>query len=1303
MSNGLPLKFQIQSYDLKTLIDEIRIKEVSALNRDKNGCKIFTLKIRTASDKVEPKHQLSKIPLGNYYLEFLNSRSYGRQVFVTGYVDLKLNQNFEITKKAYHPLYWFEKTLELPNADKSTVLLHDYKFMYACSLSNRLTQIISNKGAAHDPTLVSESIRYALTKHSEDTLGNKANYRIKVMNRVVIIPKNSFKDDGTWAFEKGNREYNGTFSDCLSWTKSVDVEVVKRMLDFYDNKIIFSPSSEEGGMKGTYVIMNKELQDLRMSSFEKARVTQVETYSGLMHGNIGPLVYTIYGDSSKHVARVRSLMSNDSAAAYDLEAKKVNLAGDFIFDRHRCYLSQNKADIGMLNSRTKTTINLMVGYLPGREEATKLTLSEFTDADKVKLSRYLEGTDCHLNISEDAANIMVTINRTNKYPITDECVSSHFRILKSQLEREQSVDVAPDFVVGYKAICRNETCQSIMTPVKPGFELPDGSIEWKTSYADENHKDWYCSICEEHQRMDARKVKINSKYKSAFKFIVKGIEYNDDNEVSINMDVVLPINVSRLTSEEGLKGLSVIMGQDFIGYASGTIFNPETGKYDFFADIPLDMSLNIGSMKGKESGIALSNIRLMNALTGSKYCPDEIYRQDKNEDRINSEVVSKIQKVTVRRRSFDPETMQFVWTNEQAYVGIISVDVTETADEFLKVKTEDDDMKVSHMNPLFYKWLGFNDLNKAMMKSSIDGMFNENNKDFLRDLLACFYSDTTGRTEVKTNPENELNDFNNINGSIQVINWLEKSEWHKLLTHHPMFKDGSKFTNGAWHKDSSGNVIVFPKRKTLLRLVDIMNGGRVRLSSIPKQLLYIFLDLYTKGYTDRLEKYKNDIYDKLLGKQGVFARSATFIDTGFGGKEIGSGYIPTGVIVVGNPSFWTEAKKNLGSKLPISWNEVCNGKATLYGTSQRDPFIWIAQAANAVQVWPVQRANKYFMDNYGIRFTDMYPNFTGVMLNVLDMLYLFQTDADGDYRRCIVPYSVEAQIELAKLNAKMHNYDLFCKASPDSIAGKIYRRTAKWHLSYVVAEATTAADKIEKPLKIKVTTINTRDITNWIVKGVKSKGNIGIITTSQWKIQAFADWISKKGIPIVPENGELVPLTHDDVIAILLFYQTQFTQDGCVRALKGQKDLGDYNFDNIAINVLVPDEDVISRPLVPIRKKVQQEADAAGYGDIVHKFFALADYWKLIADISLNEDTNKIVNNGNVWPQAEMINAYIAACNGSRYVCKNPHNLFERLAHPDSAYISEKEFIAPIIPYLEFISEKKERERANNSASDNLK
>lgn len=1285
-----------------------------SFNTNRFGKKMFEWRVKKPEDANNPA--LSSIPVGNLYVEFFYMRRRDANAESVGVVDLKINDQGEITKKGIHPVFITEQSFRrVQELDTEELPVYSIRAMLFNCVTDRLRQICgSYKTAIPNPSLLAETINYVF-KFSEMNPGNKYNYRRKVEHRAIFVSRNTVNKanpNGDWSFDYSTPYRRAMHKgDALNSDSAMNTDALRDMIDYFEKKganLILGEASEEGGRKGNIVIMNPELQKLRYPDMKDEDI--YHGYVDICYGQ-SPIKsnsqYTIYTDPAKVFARVKGFMSNDGCAAYNLQLKKTNVFDEFetqeddvkgIFDRHRSYLSHKEKDIGKLNP---TVNNLLVAYVPTEQAALDVDIDQFHAMDKNEYSKLIHGTDCHVPISQAAANIPVKVRRKITEPITENHLTFEFSEIISKLEHESQA-IPADTIIGYKTTCTQ--CESIMYPVKVTGVTEEDEIVYEDVPASGEVADHFCIVCQNHEVKKAIPIKVSDKYQHAEGVVVHNVEIDTaDGGLIMDAEIICPIQVARLTSVEGVKGLSVPMKQDFIGYVDGDIYDPNLDEYTSIDVLPVDAIVPLGSMKGKVSGMGISHVRLINALTGSRLCIDDEYARtgDMGPNSEINKVLSKTKKMKLYRKVYDVDKQKFEIKTFDAYVGIVSVDVTEIGDEFLKVKTDTDDMKVSFMNTLFYDWLGLDSLNQAMVNASLEKISDPENLEYIKELFKIFYNDITGLPEVKHIVDEQGrkhdSDFNNQNGSVHLISWLDKDEWLKVAENHPLFKQGGKFEHGAYHQDAQGNVIVFPSRKLAMKLVDVIPGGKVRIPALVKDTMSMFLSIYNNkaapGYVNpnMRNKHKENVFKILTGKQGVLARASTFVNYGCSGKEIGSGYIPTGVAVIGNKKFWNMVRHNCETA-GKDFDKIMKGDEILYGTSQRDPYIWLFQALNAIELWPVSKANRYFQEKYGFKFTEMYDNFNGVMLNTLDMLYLYQTDADGDLRRILLPFDFDAQRELKDLNVKMKNYNMIVNAEPDSTIGKIFNRVKKWHFDYVYDEVESSAKELPTELSVKLAEFTHGQRSKNIVNNIDAKGNIAIITTSQWKIQTVADLAVRTGKEfIIDEDKPKVTLTLDDRNAIALFYQTQFTQDGCVRALKNAKNLGNFTIDEIAYNreLEIYNEDTLKMETMFIRDMVIKEAEKGGYGDIAKKFIAICDWWREIGGIVMRDNKVKADVNA-ILPEGNMVNAYVALVNGSKFNAINKYHMFNYLVAPGYENLYEHNVIKDIIPDLKKLTNSQE-------------
>jgi len=1277
--------FKINTINLEKFVN--RIKELEKIpeviqetnyndfpfNANKMKKPIFALKIMEEKNNV--------IPFGNYYIEFYyyfkNNGILKKEI--VGMTDLLWNINSKrLEVPGIHPLFLIGKQAEMTmNTGNKELILYTIEMMSLSVVIDRLKQICSKKTALPDSSLLSSSLN-SIFKFSDTILPNKQNALKKIVNKVIFVSKNPQIEGGSWAFQKFKNP-KGTFSDAFTKKNPIDLELLENIVDHYD--LILGESSEEGAQKGSIVVLNEELQKLRGNTVTKSYYEDT-AYGPALNG-MG--VYSIFNQQKKIFARVKSFVTSDSSVVINpFEIKKAENE-ESVFERSIIYMSSEQERIGKRDNRV---LNMLSVFPITEEYPEELNVENFEDLDKNEYSKYLHLSDCNMPINKESSNILVKIARTIEEPITVLHLDLNFKSELERLREGKVLNFSADTIIGYKVTCPNECCRSIMRPIKQlGAASPEGDFEYEEINASKTKSLWYCDVCGEQTTTIPENITIQKKYPNAKSFELNDYIINQGEAIiKLIVDIVTPINISRVVTIEGGKALTVPQGKDFMGYITGEYYDSTDDSYKEIPYMNVDLVCPLGAIKSKISGIGLSHLRLINALNGTKYSIDEYFKANKLKD-INS-LLKKCKKVKWTRRCWNSKTNTFDFKTSEVYVGLLSLNVTEVGDEFLKVKPETDPMKISYMNNLFYNWLGFEELNKTMIKNSLYNFNDKENKEFIIELLKILYQDPTGLPEVSEK------DFDNKGIRATIVSWMDKKEWNTILEKHPLFMEGGKFENGAYYKDSKEGIVVFPSRKTIIRLTDIVNSEKVRVHTIVKQALSLFLNIYMKtrnpnknlGSAYRI--YTKSIYDKLTGKQGLFSKSSTFVNVGTQGKECGCGYLPTGVVVIGNKKFWKMAKRNF-PKLGLDYNKVITGDHIFYGTSQRDPFIWIFQALNSVEIWPVERANTYFLKEYGIKFSKMYPDFNGIALNTLDMLYLYQTDADGDLRRILTPFNIEIQQELRKMNLAMKNYNLICKNEENTIK-KIYDKVKKWHLDYVLKEQATACTPIDDTMKIKLKTYLNKDKNKSIIKGIRGKGNIGIITTSQWKIQEICDFFVKNKLPL-KINDDLVYLSEEDRNIISVFYQTVFTQEGCVRALKGDKDLSKCSIDEIAYNRNISwiDASLVKKEGT-IRDMVKEEAENFGFLDIIDKFFAICDWWKEVAKIQLVE--NKVISKvDEQLEEAEVINAYVSICNGSKFSSYSKLDLFKKLVAPNTEKLYGRELLGDIGKFLNDLVKKEEK------------
>lgn len=1274
------MKYMVQTQSVQWFKNELeKLRE----NRElwKAGKPVFDFGVKL-EDIEDIEDSLYEVKKGNFYIECFWNKGNGKRES-TGIVDLHLDAHGNLTKSGLYPLFLmeteYERVMKLKEKEKDfTVELWDSKFFLIHGIQNRMKQICYS-GAKARADLLRNSIGN-LFNYVELNPGNKKNYKLKLESRIIIIPRREGDNDGKYAFMPKKRfVYRGTLSDALNSDIELTIEKLTEIVDNLGLQLAYS--GEEAGSKGRVVVFNKAIQEARNG--EKSSYSQ--NYSGVLYGRYDEFSnYTIYYDAAKNFARVKTFYTSDAAVLTQEIPPKLHIDEETkLFDRDRIYLANSLKDYG---KKSSTDLNVLVAYIPVGNLKEKLSLENFANTNKTILSGIIDGIDCHSIVSEDLANIRVKIRRTYSLSLTMRHFSLDFHdAIKDVKEGKVSV-LTGDTVIGYAAICGDE-CRTYMDPVR--LRIQDAEEFYEEVFADENHRDWHCPICGKFKRDIPRIFRFDDKYTSADSIEILGIDHNLlTSELAIDCNVVLPFGSARLISELGLKTFTVPTKESFMGYLEGSIIDPISGNTIDLTGITPDMLVPYGAMKGGRSGMAASTIRLINGLFNQRICPDDIIRKTGEITEVN-EVFSKMDekdeegrvikpygKISLHRMKYDSKIDKFRLQEEEIYIGMLSINVTEVGEEFVKARGERDPMKVSIMNREAWKVLEYDNLEKA---SSLASLYNGKKQDFklqYQSAIHIYLGDIIGATEV-------LKEQCQVPVEVRLpyTSRMTKKEWNIIREHHPLFTKDI-FQKETYFKNPNGENIVIPPRNLILDHVDYLEDSHVRLDTFIVSLLDIFLNIATAGSVpssgwkrtdkgflqmEKLEKYKMDLAKNFFGKWGMIAKMSALVGVGACGKERGCGFIPEGTVIVSDPKFWRLVKKEAKER-GIFYDDITSGRQKIYGMSQRDPYIWDLQAMNAVEIWSITHANRYFKKRFGLKYTDIYGHFNGIIVNVLDMITLYQSDADGDIRRVLLSLSPLVQEELKMMRNQMKNYDILSNPPKDSNLEIVCKYTLPWLLRYLNKEAKGSNSLKFDSLRIMIKSFSKLDQNKAILTSYQGKANIGRITVSQWFIQAICQLWYNKG-----------QITKDEWIGIRCFYQTIFSQDGCIRALKAASDLGQCTVDNLSFKM---DKKIVwknGERKGSLREMIEEVAKEEGYGHLMGKFFEILQWWRIQAALKEKDNGEVGPNYKLMTPKAKMIYKYVTMSHGAKPNPKEPEDLFGSMLLEDREHLSFHDFMKDFI------------------------
>jgi hypothetical protein len=395
-----------------------------------------------------------------------------------------------------------------------------------------------------------------------------------------------------------------------------------------------------------------------------------------------------------------------------------------------------------------------------------------------------------------------------------------------------------------------------------------------------------------------------------------------------------------------------------------------------------------------------------------------------------------------------------------------------------------------------------------------------------------------------------------------------KSDWHKFVSTHQLFNDDRFIEDVAIPiKLTNGHTVdwIIPGREVILDFVH-NQGQKIIIDLVLLKIIEIW-SYVTKNDRKispmKLNEYRSAIKAHLYGKSGLLSRAASAIVPIVQGKQTGFGYFPTGTVVIISEKFWrTIHKKGRDGEWADMEYEEFKRRMSLpltdpealqfFGFKERHPVIWTMQEANVASIWTKDRLNRYMIDRYKFSFYDYCPYFKSskeeaIIANTLDSLVFHQEDADGDMGSVPMFYSVAIQNKMREINLNAKNYKYLYDGPYKGLTA--LSKNFKWHFSYVLAEVQgNTSHGVRQPVDFKMDKIDRFGITDAYLNAISSKANIATISTSNWFIQEIGKTLVK--------NGQL---GLNQYLMCADFYQKIIAQDGVIRAVKHDAEVGMHN------------------------------------------------------------------------------------------------------------------------------------------------
>lgn len=1310
-----PVAFEVFKKEIERVIDSINFPPCYGTRTPSKYNKI-EIHIRGDNTDKDARDEFgssyNKIPVGNYYLKWYFNGQPKRAS------NMFFDKNGKFSAPGRFPIAIFqtdmEKAAELGESCELKTSPQLLKLAQYDILQNIATACSKDTAPARYDLF--ESACLNILKFRELNISNTINHEIRIASRFAIIPKNvdsqgNLINKGSWMHNPRNPEWRGTLTDAFD-QGNLDFDQINILFDKLG--IILGIASESSGMKGVFVEATPGIYEAKMAYPNKEELTLIDTqyrYHSdiLIKEQFDGSKLSLFGDPQKMFAREKSL---NHANLMRFINNDQEVKGDgYSFFRHYSYLNRNPELIGKQdNISVKTTYNMIVAFVESDSDLKQIlnpeakdlknftaddiayAVNKFETIDKQVLANGLDMVDCHIKISEEIADQTVALERSMTFTNHESAFTRSFVEIRNKIEKHGSLVISSDTSINldthlaYEAKC--PCCDNLMSPV-----IVTESIEGRQfqglPFAEQDQEDWRCASCGTYKKFELmehyKQTKqgrpylddgiiaktIRHKYDSAVQVVAKSIDLDsiEESGVALRLDIHAPTDMARIVSPEGAKGFTVPTGTQYLGTIDADLIDPTTGQTVRIRNQQIDAVIPFGAFKGKNTGMTIAFTRYINAMMGTKYCPDieldEIGDLPALAQKIND--IYKTSTIKYTRRAFNPKTNRFetlITDNKsegypKVRIGIVNLGVTEINSEFFSVLNKSNSLKASQMTSISYNVMGFNELDRALHEASKETLGDVKNFDKLYHLIHAYKGSPEGNQKAL-----KAEDLRKC-PQIMFSPMQAKNDWRNFTDKHQLFTD-TDLVNGvsiATRLDGKTPVnLVIPPKNILLSMVHSNFGHRVRLNGAVIKVLEMWSHLVNSQNKSlsatHVNKYRKAIAKMIRGKFGMLARSSAYVGDGVQGKEIADAFIPANTIVIGSDTFWKAVyHSNAAYEVDgykrflerVSLPEDDRDAINIFGESLRNPFIWFLMGLNITRVWHPHRANRYMKHKYGESFFDRYPKLrdpksNAIISSTLDTIFRDQSDSDGDLRQLQVILDRDVQEEMKRLARDMQDYKIVNNPAYPKI-NKIWHNVAWWHIGYMLKEHEGNTSYGFNPeYEFKVSPITVQQANRAYSAAITAKRSIGLITVSQWMIQQIAGYLMNKN-----------QITQDQFLAVCSFYQTVITQDGCIRSVKHVSGaLNVLTIDEIAMNEkVIKDNGVDMTPL----DKIMQLIEFTGYGESTQQAFQqVVDFWR----------THAQVIDGKIDPQkctkyGLMIKAASAFIYGSKAGFTSKQDLFEAL------------------------------------------
>lgn len=521
----------------------------------------------------------------------------------------------------------------------------------------------------------------------------------------------------------------------------------------------------------------------------------------------------------------------------------------------------------------------------------------------------------------------------------------------------------------------------------------------------------------------------------------------------IVVKTISPLNVARLISDSGLKG--VTHPRKDLGLIS---FDLNGEAYE---DMPVEMVLGPNSMKAGSNGLRLAWLALKQAL----------------EDRLLEVSPDKLSEEEVNNLTADIKKVKWTYNGKttEVYAGIVTFGVTDLAKDcrtdYVRIMPE----------TLKYMYLSGNDKLEQVADMLLGKYVSPTEKWAVREMLKL----------KSTTPEDDLPVWDYRNPELVSFldsRYINASPWQNIDTSavppillNPM--------NRGFYFKIEDTYVRMPSSK-LINVQTTYANNSITYPQYFHHALWILIAIRNKTTVDNIMRnvanYYANIDQTLFEKRGTLASGVSPEVVGGHLKQLVSAHVPRGITVV--------LDRDLEKRI---YKFMRHYHLPIYEIGVRNPVVWRFQFRPR-RVWTIGQFERY-LSRTGLKLSDVVIREAvngSVLRNTIDALY-DQSDTDGD----LFPIAIPMDGDIQKLLREYVNHDL-----------KIYDYEHDWTKEYIKGESSNSkfTDVERKPFKYYE--VSRQWFGAAFANAAIAKMKIGTATIDLWKFHSACEIACLAGI-----------------------------------------------------------------------------------------------------------------------------------------------------------------------------------------------